>query len=101
MEGVLSLHEILHGTKVRKKGGLILKLDFEKAYDKLNWEFLLDCITQRGFPEKCCSWIKAVLTGGTLSVNANVRGQEPALVQVQAPAPAWITYQRRGRRSSG
>jgi len=57
MEGVLSLHEILHDTKVKKKGGLILKLDFEKAYDKLNWEFLLDGLTQRGFPQKCCSWI--------------------------------------------
>jgi len=31
MEGVMSLHEILRDTKVRKKGGLILKLDFEKA----------------------------------------------------------------------
>ena len=71
MEGVLSLHEILHDTKVKKKGGLILKLDFEKAYDELNWEFLLDGLTQRGFPQKYCSWIKAVLTSGTLSVKAN------------------------------
>jgi len=68
---VLSLHEILHDTKSRKKRGLILKLDFEKAYDKLNWEFLLDCLIQRGFPQKCCSWIRVVLTSGTLSVKAN------------------------------
>ena len=31
----------------------------------------------------------------------DVRGQEPAPVQAQVPAPAWITYQRTGRRSSG
>ena len=36
MEWVLSLHDILHDTKMRKKGGLILKLYFEMAYDKLN-----------------------------------------------------------------
>jgi hypothetical protein len=36
MEGVLSLHEILHDTKRKKKDGIILKLDFEKAYDKIN-----------------------------------------------------------------
>ena len=34
MDGVMSLHEILHDTKVRKKEGLVLKLDFEKASTK-------------------------------------------------------------------
>jgi hypothetical protein len=32
-EGVLALHEIFHELRVRKQRGLILKLDFEKAYD--------------------------------------------------------------------
>ena len=39
IEGVLCLHEILHDTRIKKKEGLILKLDFEKAYDKINWNF--------------------------------------------------------------
>ena len=30
----MSLHEILHDTKIKKKDGLVLKLDFEKAYAK-------------------------------------------------------------------
>lgn len=47
MDGVMALHEILHGTKIKKKDGLILKLDFEKAYDKLNWEFLFECLKKR------------------------------------------------------
>ena len=46
-------------------------MDFKNAYDKLNWEFLLDCLNQSGFPPKCCNWIIAVLTSGTLSVKAN------------------------------
>lgn len=36
MSGILTLHEILHETKVKKEVGIILKLDFEKAYDKVN-----------------------------------------------------------------
>ena len=36
MNGILSLHEILHHTYVKNKVGIILKLDFEKAYDKVN-----------------------------------------------------------------
>jgi hypothetical protein len=36
MEGVLSLHEVVHALRAKKLGGVILKLDFEKAYDKVN-----------------------------------------------------------------
>jgi hypothetical protein len=49
MEGVLSLHEILHDTTIKKKDGIILKLDFEKAYDKINWNFLFESIKKRFF----------------------------------------------------
>ena len=44
MNGVLALHEILHETKKRKESGLVLKLDFEKVYDKVNWNLLFDCL---------------------------------------------------------
>jgi len=44
MEGTMSLHEIIHDTKVKKKEGLVLELDCEKAYDKVSWDFLFDCL---------------------------------------------------------
>jgi hypothetical protein len=37
MNSVLALHEILHETKKNGKIGVVLKLDFEKAYDKAHW----------------------------------------------------------------
>jgi hypothetical protein len=67
MDGILALHEILHDTRIKKKDGLILKLDFEKAYDKLNWDFLFECLKQRGFGVKWCDWIKLVMRSGTAS----------------------------------
>jgi hypothetical protein len=36
MEGVIVLHETLHEIHKKKQSGVIQKLDFEKAYDKLN-----------------------------------------------------------------
>lgn len=36
MDGIMSLHEILHHSYAPKKNGIVLKLDFEKAYDKVN-----------------------------------------------------------------
>jgi hypothetical protein len=40
MEGVFVLHEMLHEMHRKKQSGVILKIDFEKAYDKLNWNFI-------------------------------------------------------------
>jgi hypothetical protein len=71
MDGVLSLHEILHETKRKKKDGVILKLDFEKAYDKISWSFLFESMKQRGCCDVWCNWIKQVVNIGTLSVKIN------------------------------
>lgn len=65
------LHEILHDVKWKLKDGLILKLDFEKAYDKISWDFLFEMLSHRGFSEIWCKWIKEVVTSGTLSVQIN------------------------------
>lgn len=42
MDGICSLHEIMHHVHIKKQVRIILKLDFEKAYDKVNWDFLLN-----------------------------------------------------------
>jgi hypothetical protein len=44
MSCVLALHEILHEAKKKGQIGVILKLDFEKVYDKVYWFFLLDAL---------------------------------------------------------
>jgi hypothetical protein len=39
MDGIMSLHEFMHHTHVKKKVGNILKLDFEQAFEKVNWKY--------------------------------------------------------------
>ena len=36
LEGVVVLHETIHELQRKKQSGIILKIDFEKAYDKVN-----------------------------------------------------------------
>ena len=49
MSRIMFLHEIIHETKRRKEIGIILKLDFKKAYDKVNWKLLFECLEKKGF----------------------------------------------------
>jgi hypothetical protein len=52
MEGIVSLHETLHELHRKKLNGVILKLDFEKTYDKVNWGFLQQTLRMKDFSEK-------------------------------------------------
>lgn len=56
LEGVVVLHEVLHELGVSKRKGLILKIDFEKAYDRVRWQFLREIMVGKG-PQKWISWV--------------------------------------------
>jgi hypothetical protein len=49
LEGAVVLHETVHELHKKKKTGVILKLDFEKAYDKVNWSFVQQTLRMKGF----------------------------------------------------
>jgi hypothetical protein len=49
MDGVIMLHETIHEIHKKKMSGIIVKLDFEKAYDKVNWNFLQQTLRVKGF----------------------------------------------------
>lgn len=51
LEGVLVLHEVLHELHRSKARGLVLKIDFEKAYNRVRWDFLEKVMKGKGFPD--------------------------------------------------
>lgn len=69
--GIMCLHEILHETKKRKEVGVLFKIDFEKAYDKVSQKLLFECLHMRGFSDTWCEWIKQVVSRGTVSIKIN------------------------------
>ncbi len=57
MEGVVILHETVHELHTKKIDGIIFKIDFIKAYDKVKWQFLQQTLRMKGFSQSWCNWI--------------------------------------------
>jgi hypothetical protein len=57
LEGVVVLHETIHELHRKRMSGVVLKLDFEKAYNKVNWDFIFQTLRMKGFSMKWCHWI--------------------------------------------
>ena len=51
LDGIILVHETIHSLKATRTPDMLLKLDFSKAYDKLNWQFLAGILKAFGFVE--------------------------------------------------
>jgi retron-type reverse transcriptase len=63
--------EYLHLCHKSRKQMVSLKLEFEKAFDKVEHKAILQVMKQKGFPERWMQWIQGILNSGTSSVLLN------------------------------
>ena len=64
LDGVVILQEVLHKLRVKKEQGIVLKLDFEKVYDMVDWSFLEEVLIRKGFSATWISWVMKTVQGG-------------------------------------
>ena len=62
MDAVLVANEAIDSIVKSNRGAIICKLDIEKAYDHVDWLFLLAVMEKMGFGERWCRWIKWCLS---------------------------------------
>jgi hypothetical protein len=55
----------------KKQDGAIIKIDFEKAYDKVKWECLQQAPRMKGFSETWCKWVEHFTQGGNVGIKVN------------------------------
>ena len=62
--------------KRSREEGLVFKIDFEKAYDHVNWDFLDHVLKMKGFRPRWRTWMRGCLSSISYAilVNGNAKG---------------------------
>ncbi|WMV21906.1 hypothetical protein MTR67_015291 [Solanum verrucosum] len=81
-ENVLLAQEIIHEIKTKNKGGnVIFKIDMNKAYDRMAWQFICIVMKRMGFDDRWIHNVWNLLSNNwyTVTVNGKRRGKTKTL----------------------
>ena len=67
-ENTRILYDIMHYAEENNLAGLLLLVDFEKAFDSLSWNFIHKVMRFFGFGHSIIKWVKILYKNATLSV---------------------------------
>ena len=70
-DNVVLINSIIDYCEEFKKPGTLIFLDFEKAFDSLEWTFMQNAVKKFGFGDSFLSWIKLLYSCPSLVVKNN------------------------------
>jgi hypothetical protein len=71
LDGVVALHETVHEMHRKNLNGIILKIEFEKTYDKVKWSFLHQTLRMKGFSQEWHALIYNFIFGESVAIKVN------------------------------
>jgi retron-type reverse transcriptase len=63
--------EFLHQCQQSRRKIVVIKIDFEKAFDTLDHDAIIAVLRAKGYPELFLSWVKEILSSGSSTVLLN------------------------------
>ncbi|CAL8998321.1 unnamed protein product, partial [Prunus brigantina] len=73
LDAALIANEVVEESRRLNKSGMVFKIDFEKAYDHVEWRFIDEVMIREGFGERWRRWIRGCLETANFSVMINGR----------------------------
>ena len=77
-DNIIVAQDIIHSmrNKKGKKDFMVIKIDLEKAYDRVKWSFLLKCLKELNLPENIIKTIEWCVVTARMQVLWNsVKGE--------------------------
>ena len=75
-EGIRFVEDLIEYSDNYYKNGILLQLDFEKAFDSIEWDFMLRVVKKFGFGPDFINWIKLCYTDiSSTVINAGFTSQ--------------------------
>ncbi|RVW46685.1 LINE-1 retrotransposable element ORF2 protein [Vitis vinifera] len=76
LDAVLIANEIVDEKRRSGEEGVVFKIDFEKAYDHVSWDFLDHVLEMKGFGIRWRKWMRGCLSSVSFAVlvNGNAKG---------------------------
>ena len=71
LDAALIANEVVDVMLRRNDGGVVCKLDIEKAYGHLNWEFVLEVMRRKSFGQRWLTWITWCMSTASFSILIN------------------------------
>ncbi|RVW40785.1 LINE-1 retrotransposable element ORF2 protein [Vitis vinifera] len=71
LDASLIANEVIDYWLKRKEKGVICKLNIEKAYDSINWNFLMKVMRKMGFGDRWMKWIWWCISTASFSILVN------------------------------
>ena len=71
LDGPLMVNEVIHCCKRKKSKLMVFKIDFEKAFDSISWDFLIRVLQFIWFSDKWIKWISGCLSSTSTSILIN------------------------------
>ena len=70
-QNIVSMFEIMNFCDENELAAVLISIDFEKAFDQIDWDFIWDSMIFFKFPPKIINWIKTIYKGAQSSVINN------------------------------